>query len=99
LQWVKWAVFAIRGAITAKWYLCRSEYPFRKNDILKIVEKYFPDHLTFVKEMYQWKVHEPTRKELCERFLTEQLTVLELFREKTQMVEAFVRAVNQLNLS
>lgn len=99
LQWVKWAVFAIRGAISSKWYLEFGQYPYRAPEVISIVEEYFPAHLEFVKEMYRWKVYEETRFAMCRQYVAYPKDTRRLFARQTKKIEAFVQAVNELDLS
>ena len=99
LQWVKWAVFAIRAAIGTKFYLRQKCYVYKMPDVFKLVDQHLPEYSTFVREIYSMKVHEPTRIALVERFLSDQEAVLSIFREKTEQIKMFVQAVNALDLS
>lgn len=98
IQWVKWAIRAIRDAIWSKMYTLYGENIYQKSDILSFVQQYFPDDFVSIRELYEWKVNADIRKKMLRDFLEHPEKYFSLFREKTEFLEGFVERVLLLKM-
>lgn len=98
IQWVKWAIRAIRDAIWSKMYILYGENIYRRPDILSFIQRHFPDNFPSIQELYEWKVDADIRRKMLSNFLQHPENYFSLFQEKTKFLEGFVERVCLLKM-
>lgn len=89
IQWVKWAVCAVRDAVWALRNLRYGENVYRKPDVLQFIDSKLPQHSEWVHELYAWKTDERVRKQMVESFLEDSTPWFERFQSLMPKIEAF----------
>lgn len=96
IQWVKYAVRSLRDAVFAKIYIATGNFVFEKQDILAFYNKYFPEDIDFVNQIYQWKCNGQARARILAKFIQDSSKLFQQFRSLTTRLEKIVTKVNKL---
>ncbi|MDD5726678.1 MAG: hypothetical protein PHC53_04745 [Patescibacteria group bacterium] len=96
--WVKWAVRAIRDAVASKTYQATGKFVYLKQDVIEFYQKYLPQHLDFVKQLYIWKTDPTIRAEMVNDFITDSTPFFKEFNNLMPKLEQVVADVNKLEL-
>jgi predicted nucleotidyltransferase len=98
IQWVKWAVRAVREAVATKTYIMNGYIVHQKNDVLAFYKKYLPQRYDFVAMLYDWKMNPEKRNTMIQECLENPEAVSHTFKGLMPEIEATVKDVHKLIL-
>lgn len=98
IQWIKWAVRCLRDAAATQVFIATGNFIYKKPDVLAFYQKYLPDDVGFVQEIYAWKTEAEIRDRMVDDFSRDSSKYFGLFRERMPRLEAIVQRVSELEL-
>lgn len=97
IQWIKWAVRAIRDAVGAKEYSENGRFIYKKKDVLNFCSSRLKrEDVDLIEELYKWKTDPEIRREIVEGFLKNPNKYFSLFKKYTEKMEEMIQRIKKL---
>lgn len=98
IQWIKWAVRAVREAVATKSYLSTGHIIHKKEDVLNFYHTHLPERYDFVVSLYEWKTNPTIRHQMIQKCLKDPHALSQTFKDVMPELEATVQDVQKLKL-
>lgn len=98
IQWIKWAVRAVREAVATKTYITTGKIIHEKEDVLVFYHTHVPEHYDLVAMLYTWKTDPQMRSEILAACIADPKAMSERFRSLMPKLEKAVEAVKNISI-